>query len=458
MDNKPHILIIDDEYSIIVFLSILLKDKGYEVDKGESGEEGIKKIKTNRYDLILVDLMMEKYTGIDVLKVAKQQDYSPEVIIMTAYGSIVSAVDAIKLGAFDYITKPFDSKRLVITIKQALERKSLKDEVDLLRRKIDEGFGFGQIVFQSPVMRKVMNTVEMVAQIDSTVLIQGESGTGKELIARAIHQKSSRRERAFIPVNCGALPEHLLESELFGYVKGAFTGAQNDRNGLFEEADGGTIFLDEIGDMPVSLQIKLLRVLQDGEVRKVGANKSKIHDVRVITATNKDLEMLLKEGKFREDLFYRLNVIPLVIPPLRERPEDIPALLVHYLEIYKKKFKKAVEGFEQEAIEFLINYDWPGNVRELTNLVERTLALTNSRMIKLADISRFIELGKNPFNNSAETAALKLQEALQREERNCILKALSKNSWNQTLASKELGISRTSLWRKMKQLGITEKS
>jgi len=436
---------------------MLLKEKGYEVDEGESGEEGIKKVTTNRYDLILVDLMMEKYSGIDVLKVAKQQDYNPEVIIMTAYGSIISAVDAIKLGAFDYITKPFDSKRLAITIEQALERKSLKDEVDLLRKKIDEGLGFGQIIFRSFVMRKVMNTVEMVAQIDSTVLIQGESGTGKELIARAIHQKSSRRERAFIPVNCGALPENLLESELFGYVKGAFTGALHDRNGLFEEADGGTIFLDEIGDMPVSLQIKLLRVLQDGEVRKVGANESKMYDVRIITATNKDLEVLLKEGKFREDLFYRLNVIPLVLPSLRERPEDIPALLIYYLEIYKKKFKRAVEGFEQEAIEFLMNYDWPGNVRELTNLVERTLALTNSRMIKLADISKFIELGKNPFNNSAETAVLNLQEALQREERNCILKALTKNSWNQTLASKELGISRTSLWRKMKQLGISER-
>jgi len=457
MGNKPHILIIDDERSIIDFLSMLLKEKGYEVDEGESGEEGIKKVTTNRYDLILVDLMMEKYSGIDVLKVAKQQDYNPEVIIMTAYGSIISAVDAIKLGAFDYITKPFDSKRLAITIEQALERKSLKDEVDLLRKKIDEGLGFGQIIFRSFVMRKVMNTVEMVAQIDSTVLIQGESGTGKELIARAIHQKSSRRERAFIPVNCGALPENLLESELFGYVKGAFTGALHDRNGLFEEADGGTIFLDEIGDMPVSLQIKLLRVLQDGEVRKVGANESKMYDVRIITATNKDLEVLLKEGKFREDLFYRLNVIPLVLPSLRERPEDIPALLIYYLEIYKKKFKRAVEGFEQEAIEFLMNYDWPGNVRELTNLVERTLALTNSRMIKLADISKFIEQEKNPFNNSAETAVLNLQEALQREERNCILKALTKNSWNQTLASKELGISRTSLWRKMKQLGISER-
>ena len=237
----------------------------------------------------------------------------------------------------------------------------------------------------------------MVAKIDSTVLIQGESGTGKELIARAIQQKSERRERQFIPVNCGALPEQLLESELFGYMKGAYTGAAHDKKGLFEEADGGTIFLDEIGDMPIPLQAKLLRVLQSGEVRRLGDNRARNLDFRVIAATNRDLNELVKEKEFREDLFYRLNVIPIVVPPLRERREDIPALLVHYLEVYKSKFKRDVKGFEQEAIEFLINYEWPGNVRELTNIVERTIALVTSEMITLADISRFLELGKRAF-------------------------------------------------------------
>jgi DNA-binding NtrC family response regulator len=454
MDKKASVLVIDDEKAILNYLELLLRDNDCLVEKANSGEQALQKIAAGNYDLVIVDLMLDEYSGIDILKNACQQDDRPEVILMTGHGSIPSAVEAIKEGAFDYVTTPFDSKRMIITVRQALERKRLRNEVEVLRKKVSETNDAGTIIGQSFEMRKLLETAEMVAKIDSTVLMQGESGTGKELIARAIHSKSRRRGRQFVPVNCGALPEALLESELFGYKKGAFTGAVHDHMGLFEEAGGGTLFLDEIGDMPLSLQVKLLRVLQNGEVRRIGDNRAMVIDARVITATNRNLDLLVREGKFREDLFYRLNVIPLTVPPLRERKEDIPALLITYLKIYSERFKRDVKGFSQEAVEFLIGYEWPGNVRELTNLVERTVALVSSSEISMYDISKFLHLGKSTEPDDPGIKSLDLETACKHAERGTILKALKKHAQNQTLASRELGISRTSLWRKMKELGI----
>ncbi|MBN2322917.1 MAG: sigma-54-dependent Fis family transcriptional regulator [Spirochaetes bacterium] len=454
MDEKASVLVIDDEKAVVDYLGLLLRDKGYAVEEASSGKHGLNKIVKEKYDLVIVDLMLDEYSGIDILKAACRQDNRPEVILITGHGSISSAVDAIKQGAFDFVTKPFDSKRMVITVQQALERKRLRDEVEALRKKVAQTTETGMIIGQSPEMRKLLDTAEMVARIDSTVLIQGESGTGKELIARAIHAKSERSKREFVPVNCGALPEALLESELFGYRKGAYTGAVHDRAGLFEEADGGTLFLDEIGDMPLPLQVKLLRVLQSGEVRRLGDNREKTVDVRIITANNRNLDMLVKEKKFREDLYYRLNVIPLTVPPLRERREDVPPLLISYLKVYCERFKRDIKGFSQDAIEFLIEYEWPGNVRELTNLVERIVALVSSSEISMGDISKFLHLGKRTDTMNGPTESLDLEAACKRAERETILKALEKHTKNQTQASEELGISRTSLWRKMKQLGI----
>ena len=454
MRKKSSVLVIDNEKSVLEGLEHILEENGHLVEKAGSGHQGIMKVKSGQYDLIIVDLMLDHNSGSDILKEACRSDYRPEVILMTDQGSIASAVEAIKQGAFDYIQKPFDSKRMIITVEHALDRKYLRDEVKVLRRKVEETREAETVLGQSAGMRKLMDTVEMISKIDSTILIQGESGTGKELIARAIHSKSDRREGRFVPVNCGALPEQLLESELFGYKKGAYTGASADRTGLFEEARGGTIFLDEIGDMPLLLQVKLLRVLQSGEVRRLGDNSVKTVDVRVITATNRNLDLLVKRGSFREDLYYRLNVIPLLVPPLRERKEDIPALLIHYMEVYREKFKRDVKGFDEEAIEFLIGYDWPGNVRELTNLVERAVALVTSPVISKCDVSKMLHIGKGEEDKDRDGENLMLETACNRAQRDTILKALAKHGQNHTLASEELGISRTSLWRKMKQLGI----
>ncbi len=427
MSNKLSVLVVDDQVAITKYLSSLLGMSGYSVDTANKRDEAIKKLAYGTFDLVIVDLKLGEDNGIDVLKSAREQYYNPEVILITGYGSIESAVEVIKLGAFDYVTKPFESKRMLLTVQQAMERKKLKHEVALLRLEVNKTFTSDCIVGQSPEMRKLMQTVEMIAKIDSTVLSEGVSGTGKELIAKAIHLKSERREKPFIPVNCGALPEALLESELFGYVKGAYTGAVHDKKGLFEEAEEGTILLDEIGDMPMLLQVKLLRVLQSGEVRKLGDSRVKILNSRVIALTNKKLESSVKAGTFREDLFYRLNVIPITVPPLRERKEDIAALLIHYLEIFKQKFNRDIKGFEPEAVEFLINYDWPGNVRELANLIERTAALAVSSMISLSDISRFLKLGKQTCSEQSDTVELELSSACERTEKEYILKSLVKN-------------------------------
>lgn len=462
MTNKSTILIVDDDEWTRMFLMKILPGDTYQSEEVDNGKEAIERLKGGTYDLVITDLRLGSYGGLDVLKFAKAQSYNPEVILVTGYGTIASAVEAIKHGAFEYITKPLDAKRMLLTVERALERKKLKEEVVHLRRQVGERYGLQNIVAESKQMRRIMEVVNMVARTDSTVLIEGESGTGKELIARAIHLLGQRSNKPFIAINCAALPETLLESELFGHVKGAFTGALRDKKGLFEEVNGGTLLLDEIGDMPISLQVKLLRVLQDNEVRRVGSNFTTVVNARIIASTNQKLAHLVKEVRFREDLYYRLNVIPIVIPPLRERKDDIVPLANHFISIYNHKLNKSVKGFTKEALELLVHHVWPGNVRELANLVERAITLSSSELITPSDLHILLPSGEDSRNQETDfegdLRVERLRERVEgeyvRREKEYIVKALHKHQGNQSRAAQELGISRTSLWSKMKKYDI----
>ena len=371
------ILLVDDQSSMRLTLTALLKSAGHTLAQAGTGADALDKISKNDFDCVITDLKLDAVSGMEVLKAAKAQNPQTEVIMLTGYGSIESAVAAMKAGAIDYLTKPVDNEELTLALARAQERQQLKSEVARLRSVIakEQKFDPGNIVATSPAMREVLEMVARVAPTDATVLIQGESGTGKELIARAMHQNSKRKDGPFIPINCGALPENLLESELFGHVKGAFTGAHQNKKGLFEEADGGTLFLDEIGEMSPVTQVKLLRVLQDSEVRRVGANLSVKVDVRVVAATNKRLQERIKNNEFREDLYYRLQVIPIYLPALRERKEEILPLVNHYLGSISAKMNKPIKGLSKESEKALLDYSWPGNIRELINAVERAVIL-----------------------------------------------------------------------------------
>ncbi|RYX83448.1 sigma-54-dependent Fis family transcriptional regulator [bacterium] len=371
------ILLVDDQSSMRLTLTALLKSAGHTLAQASTGADAIDKISKNDFDCVITDLKLDTISGMDVLKAAKTQNPQTEVIMLTGYGSIESAVAAMKAGAIDYLTKPVDTEELMLALARAQERQQLKSEVARLRSVIakEQKFDPGNMVATSPAMKEVLEMVARVAPTDATVLIQGESGTGKELIARAMHQNSKRKDGAFIPINCGALPENLLESELFGHVKGAFTGAHQNKKGLFEEADGGTLFLDEIGEMSPVTQVKLLRVLQDSEVRRVGANLGVKVDVRVVAATNKRLQERIKNNEFREDLYYRLQVIPIYLPALRERKEEILPLVNHYLASIASKMNKPLKGLSKESEKALLDYSWPGNIRELINAVERAVIL-----------------------------------------------------------------------------------
>jgi DNA-binding NtrC family response regulator len=384
-----HILLVDDQSSIRLTLTALLKGAGHTLAQAATGADAIEKITKNDFDLVITDLKLDQISGMDVLRAAKENNPQTEVIMLTGYGSIESAVAAMKAGAIDYLTKPIDTEELLLGIARAQERQQLKSEVARLRSVVEkeQKFDPGNIVASSEGMKQVLEMVARVAPTDATVLIQGESGTGKELIARAIHQNSPRKDGPFIPINCGALPENLLESELFGHVKGAFTGAHQNKKGMFEEADGGTLFLDEIGEMSPMLQVKLLRVLQDNEVRRVGANTGVKVDVRVVAATNKRLQERVKENEFREDLYYRLQVIPIHLPALRERKEEILPLLRHYLQFYSQKLNKPVKELSPEAESVMLEYSWPGNIRELINAVERAVILCQGEVVKPEDFA-----------------------------------------------------------------------
>lgn len=456
VDHTRRILIVEDENWAREFLKELLDAEGYRVATAANGSDGIEMLEQNRYDLVITDLRMQEKDGIAVLKAAKAQRDDPEVLLLTAHGSVESAVEAIKLGAFDYLTKPMESKRVVVTVAQALEKRRLRNEVAILRDKVEEKYGQKNIVAVSPQMRKVLDLVALVARTDSSVLIEGESGTGKELVANAIHFGGHRSSRPYLAINCAALSEHLLESELFGHVKGSFTGAVRDKKGIFEEADGGTLLLDEVGDMPLSLQVKLLRVLQEQVIRKVGSNGNVSIDVRILASTNQRLATLVREGKFREDLFYRLKVVPVLIPPLRERKEDIVPLIDHFITKYRTKLRKEVTGFTREAIQCLLHHDWPGNTRELENIVQGAIVLSSSPVLEKSDVSTLLDMNAtgtptpDPVDQELDLAA-----AHDRIEREYMVKALELTGWNQVEAAKELGIGRTSLWRKLEKYGLT---
>src|SRR5512137_800520 len=443
------VLVVDDQRNMRVTTAIVLRQAGFEVAEADGGAEALEKLGAEPFDVILTDLRMGDVDGLDVLRGALEISPSVQVIVMTAYGSIESAVEAVRRGAYDYLSKPFQSEELRVRVEKALERRRLLGEVSLLAGDFRRRYGLENVVGRSQALREVLDRAVRVAPSDATVLLTGESGTGKELVARAIHAGSRRGDRPFVPVNCAAITETLLESELFGHARGSFTGAVRARRGLFEEASGGTLFIDEIGETAPGFQAKLLRALQEGEIRRVGESIPVRVDVRVIAATNQDLKRAMVERRFREDLFYRLNVVPLRVPPLRERREDIPLLAAHFLERRNRRTGEE-KRFTVEALGRLLEHDWPGNVRELENMVEQAVALSEGALIGPQDI----RIGAARGGASDGSAAGTLSEVVAGAERRAIEAALVRCGGDQARVARELGVSATTLWRKMKRLGV----
>lgn len=445
MTARRSILIIDDERETREAMGKFLRPD-YDVTLAEDGEKGINLLNRNHYDLILSDIRMEPGpSGLDVLAASLKLSPPPPCILFTAYGSIETAVEAVKQGAFDFVTKPVNFDRLEIIIRRALESVSLKEENTELKRKLGSSFGVKGMIGNSAKMKNIIETVEQVAPTRTTVLITGESGTGKELVAQAIHQCSGRTGK-FVPVHCSALPDNLIESELFGHERGAFTGAVEMRKGRFELAEGGTIFLDEIGEIPLHIQVKLLRVLENRAFERIGGSETIITDARVVAATNRDLKKMVEEGTFREDLFYRLDVVSLEIPPLRERKEDIPLLVKHYLDVFNKENGKDI-GITETAMASLCAYAWPGNIRELRNCVERMVVLCRGKMIDLENVPVDIREGVTP--GIAKTVLSQPSCDLECNEKMLIERALNECGGNRTKAAEKLGISRRTLHRKL---------
>ena len=451
------ILIVDDEESFRNVLTVILRKEGYEVEGATNGEEGLNKISNAAFDHVLCDIRMPKMDGLEFLRESQKAGAEAPVIMMSAFGTVDTAIEAMKLGAYDYISKPFKPDEIILTLKKAEEREGLRKENELLRRQVKKEYSFENIVSKNEKMNKIFEIIRKVAPYKSTILITGESGTGKELVAKAIHYNSDRSKMFFVPVNCGAIPENLLESELFGHVKGAFTDAIRTKKGLFEEADEGTIFLDEIGELPAQLQVKLLRVLQDGEIRRVGESKSIQINVRIIAATVKDLAREVNEGRFRDDLFYRLNVLHLSIPPLRERKEDIPLLIQHFINKHNHNLNKHVKEVDSKALELLMNYKWSGNVREVENTIERAVVLTDGDRIELDNLPFEIQNFQNevPMVSMAEEE-YSVKKASKMLEMGLIRKALRKTKGNHTHAARLLEISHRALLYKIKDYGIVE--
>ena len=460
-DNKSsqkRLLIIDDEKNMRHMLSSLLKESGYRVDTASDGAVAMDMVDRTIYDFILCDLKMPNMNGMDFFKTARDKLWATTVIMMSAYGSIDTAVEAMKQGAYDFISKPFKSDEVLLTLKKAEERESLKRENRWLKeriRKIQENYYFGSMVAKSKAMLSVFKLSEKAAQYNTTVLIYGDSGTGKELIARGIHFIGERSKKPLVPVNCGGIPENLLESELFGYVKGAFTGADKNKKGLFQEADGGTIFLDEIGELPLSLQVKILRVLQESEIRPVGDSKTMQIDVRVIAATAKNLEEEVGKGTFREDLFYRLNVLPIKLPPLRNRPEDIPLLSQHFIDKFSISLDKEIKGITSAAMSILLKHRWPGNVRELENVIERAVVLAEGKNLVPENFPS--KLGEESLTDKMDDflEEYSLKAAQKVLEKRLITRALEKTGGNRTRAARLLEISHPSLLSKIKVYNIS---
>jgi len=451
------VLVVDDEENFRHILSVILKKEKYEVDTASNGNEALQKISSDPFDQVLCDIRMPGMDGLDFLKEVQKIEAGTSVIMMSAYGTLDTAIEAMKQGAYDYISKPFKPDEVILTLRKAEERERLRKEIELLRKEIKKEYSFDNIVSKNEAMQRIFEVIQKVAQYKSTVLITGESGTGKEVVARTLHHQSDRSQRPFIPVNCGAIPENLLESELFGHSKGAFTDAIRTKKGLFEEADGGSLFLDEIGELPAQLQVKLLRVLQDGEIRRVGESKSIQIDVRIVAATVKDLVKEVNEGKFRDDLFYRLNVVPVHIPPLRERKEDIPLLITHFIKKHNQSLGKNVTGVEPKALEALMNYKWYGNVRELENTIERAIVLADGESIVPENLPMDIQTFREKVEilplTEEEYSIKKSSKAL---EMMLIRRALKRTKGNHTHAARLLEISHRALLYKIKEYGITE--
>jgi DNA-binding NtrC family response regulator len=456
MSSKGRIHIIDDEPIIHDVLSQLLTSEGYEVEASASGEEGLQKYGLQPSDLVLLDLLMPGLDGIGVLKALKKINPGALVIIITAYASVESAIEAMKIGAYDYIQKPFKHEELLLTIGRALEHKSLQDENVRLRDELQRKYGFANIIGRSPVMEQVFELIRASAPTRSTILIEGESGTGKELVARAIHQSSNRAHFPFVVVNSGSLPPDLLESHLFGHVKGAFTGAVSEKQGLFEAADKGTIFFDEISSISLETQAKLLRVMQDKEFMRLGGTKMIRVDVRIIAATNTDLEELILQKTFRKDLYYRLNVIKIVLPPLRDRKEDIPILVKHFIELYAKENGKEIEEFGPDVLEILERHSWPGNVRELENLIERTVVFAKSKVIGRDALPALFLAPGEKFEPLTlfEGDGLNLRDQTLGFQKRLIETILREVKGVQKTAAAKLGVKPTTLNEMIKRLGI----
>lgn len=447
------ILIVDDEKPIRDSLKIVLEEEGFSIEVAGDGEEGLQKIQETAFDVVITDIKMPKFDGIQLLESASK--ISPETffIIMTAYASVKTAIDALRHGAYDYLIKPVELDDVIIRVKRLLDYKKLATENKMLRQRISQEADYTNLIGKSEPMKKVFNIISQVAPTNSNVLIYGKSGTGKELVAKAIHYNSKRKDKIFLPINCGAISENLIESELFGHKKGSFTGATDDKQGLFKVADGGTLFLDEIGELPLNLQVKLLRAIEDREFIPVGAVKSVNTDVRIIAATNQDLYEKAKKNEFREDLYYRLNVVEIKLPTLNERKEDIPLLVNHFIDKFSKEMGKKIIGVNNETMKLLLIHDWRGGVRELENVIERAMIFATGEHITIGDLAEQIR-GGNMQGNYPDA----LKDATKDFEKEHILKTIKKYEYNKEEASKALEIGLSSLYRKMDELGIPTKS
>ena len=464
MDRSKSILIVDDEENIRTYLGRSLNKAGFEVDTAQYGKEAINLLLQKHLDVVLLDLNLPDLNGLEVLRELKKIDTDSIVIIITAYGDINSAVEAMRLGAYDYLTKPFDPEDIEIVINKALKIAGLEDRIKLLERQVDR-YHYGELVTRSKKMHELLGFVDEIAGTSATVIIYGETGTGKELIASLIHKKSKRVNKPFVTIDCTSLPENLLESELFGHERGAFTGAVGLKKGLFEIADGGTVFLDEIGELPSILQAKILRVLESKSFRRVGGEKYIDTDVRIVAATNRDLKKLVEEGRFRSDLFYRLNVVPLRLSPLRERKEDIFPLIEYFVEIFNKKIGRNVSNVTNEALRLLIDYDWPGNIRELRNVLEHMLIRTKGKVIPVDSLPNeirvsarqsyplsepFVEFDPEDLPPYRETKKKLIEDF----ERNYLMGLLEKNGWNISKSARDLKMHRSSFQRLMRKYAL----
>jgi two-component system, NtrC family, response regulator AtoC len=465
------ILIVDDEPQIRRILSALLSDNGFEVAEAESGEQALAVAEKFRPDIALLDINMPGMDGLAALRALLKNHSKLDCLMMTAYGTIRSAVEAMKSGAFDYLTKPFDNDEILLIINRALEIRNLSREVEELRNELSSRYGFNEIIGISPRLQAIFKTMAKVAPIDATVLIEGESGTGKELVARAIHRRSNRSSKPFVAVNCGAIPQSLVEAEFFGHERGAFTDAREARVGRFEQAQGGTLFLDEIGELPVEAQVKLLRVLQDREVIKLGGRTPIKIDVRIIAATNVDLQKAVESGKFRNDLYWRLNVVKVMMPSLRDRREDIPLLIDHVFERFNRELRLGVESITPEALRLLEMYDWPGNVRELENVICGAIIACENSVVRTQDLPPRLRGAIAVAHSDAEgltaidapdisnmALADVVKDVTERLEKTIISSRLARMDGNRTATAESLGISRKTLFNKMRQYGFLDES